>query len=87
MDQECLKPKQSGLEAALVNVIKAPEPYPAPGRALRNLVARCLITLYTRAESRTLFDTLQSLVAVVGDFKMLDKDVYKMYAVLHMISI
>ena len=78
MYQEYLKSRQSDLEAALVNVIKAPEPYPTPGRALRNLVARCLITLYTRAESRTLFDTLQAFMAIVGDFKVQDKDTNKM---------
>lgn len=36
--------------------------------------------LYTKGETRTLFDALQSFVKIVGDFKAQDKDVNKMYA-------
>ncbi|KAF8916460.1 clathrin-coated vesicle protein [Mucidula mucida] len=57
-----LKSKQADIEAALVKVISGPSPYPPPGRAIRNVVARCLVTLYTRSETRTLFDTLQSFL-------------------------
>jgi hypothetical protein len=66
--QEHLKSKQADLEASLVKVVLAQDPYPIPGRALRNCVARCFIALYTRAETRTLFDTLQAFIKVIIDF-------------------
>ncbi|KAG7093998.1 hypothetical protein E1B28_007627 [Marasmius oreades] len=75
-----LKSKQSELEAILVKIILSPEPYPSPGRALRNVVARCLIVLYRRAETRTLFDTLQALLKVTSDFKTPDMDARKIAA-------
>lgn len=77
-----MKSSQSALEATLVKVITSPEPYPSPGRALRNPTARCLVSLYTRGETRTLFDTLQSFMKIVGDFKTPDKDMNKMYVSL-----
>ncbi|THU92726.1 clathrin-coated vesicle protein [Dendrothele bispora CBS 962.96] len=75
-----LKSHQAELEATLAKIILAPEPYPAPGRALRVAVARCLTLLYTRAESRSLFDTLQAFMKVTSDFKAVDKDVHKIAA-------
>ncbi|KAI0054064.1 clathrin-coated vesicle protein [Auriscalpium vulgare] len=66
---EDVKSTQRDLETTLVNVVTVREPYPLPGRALRNLVASCLILLYTRGESKTLFDALLSFLKVVGDFK------------------
>ncbi|KAL0060432.1 hypothetical protein AAF712_012801 [Marasmius tenuissimus] len=72
-----IKSKQSELEATLVKIILAPEPYPSPGRALRNVVARCMTILYRRGESRTLFDTLQAFIKVTTDFKTPDMDVRK----------
>jgi hypothetical protein len=80
--QEHLKSKQANLEASLVKVVLAQEPYPIPGRALRNCVARCFIALYTRAETRTLFDTLQAFIKVIIDFKTPDRDSHKMCVIL-----
>ena len=57
--------------------------HPAPGRAIRNLVGRCLIALYTRGETRTLFDTMQSFLKIVGDVKAVDKDANKMCVVVY----
>lgn len=74
-----MKSAQSALEATFIKVITAPEPYPPPGRALRNVTSRCFGALYTRGETRTLFDTLQVFMKVVGDFKTPDKDTNKMY--------
>ena len=34
--------------------------------------------MYTRAETRTMFDTLQAFLRLVGDSKSVDKDVVKM---------
>ncbi|PWN53232.1 hypothetical protein IE53DRAFT_199598 [Violaceomyces palustris] len=44
-----------------------PSNYPKPARPARHLIARCFILLFTKTESRSLFDTLQSLVRVAGD--------------------
>ncbi|KAF9269100.1 clathrin-coated vesicle protein [Marasmius fiardii PR-910] len=71
-----LKSKQSELEVILVKIIISPEPYPSPGRALRNVVARCLILLYRRGETRTLFDTLQAFLKVTSDFKTPNMDAF-----------
>ena len=62
-----------------MKIISASQGYPPPGRALRNLVGRSLVVLYTRGETRTLFDTLQALLCLVGDVGNLDKDVLKVY--------
>ncbi|KAF4622079.1 hypothetical protein D9613_008980 [Agrocybe pediades] len=50
------------------NTTTTSEQSPSPGRAIRNLVGRCFVRLYTRAETRTLFDTMQALLRMVGDF-------------------
>ncbi|KAJ6451571.1 hypothetical protein C8R45DRAFT_946123 [Mycena sanguinolenta] len=47
-----LKAKQADVEATLVKIVLAQDPYPIPSRALRNCVARCFIALYTRACAR-----------------------------------
>lgn len=77
---EHLKAKQADLEATLSKVVLAQAPYPIPGRALRNCVARCLVALYTRGETRTLFDTLQSFMKVIIDFKTPDRESQKIAA-------
>lgn len=70
---------QKDLEASFINVVTSREPYPVPGRAIRNLVASCLLVLYTRGDSKNMFDTLIALLKVVGDFKApSDRDQYKM---------
>ncbi|KAF8206326.1 armadillo-type protein [Mycena galopus ATCC 62051] len=77
---ELLKSKQADLEAALVKIVLAQDPCPIPGRALRNCVARCFIALYTKGETRTLFDTLQAFIKVIIDFKTPDRDSHKIAA-------
>jgi len=77
-----LKPIQGELEQTFIKIISASEGYPLPGRAFRNLVGRSLVALYTRGETRTLFDTLQALLRLVGDVKSLEKDVVRMYVVM-----
>ncbi|KAJ7193893.1 armadillo-type protein [Mycena pura] len=77
---EHLKAKQADLETTLVKVVLAQDPYPVPGRVLRNCVARCFVTLYTRGDTRTLFDTLQAFMKVILDFKTPDRDSHKIAA-------
>jgi hypothetical protein len=67
--QAIARASQSHLEKTMLKVIEAQESYPLPGRSLRKLVSRCLVLIYTRGETRTLFDTLQRLIKLVGDFK------------------
>jgi HEAT repeat-containing protein 5 len=76
--QEDIKATQKDLEAGLINVIASREPYPAPGRALRNLVASCFLNLYTRGDSKNMFDTLIAFLKIANDFKAADRDQHKM---------
>lgn len=71
---ETLKETQSSVEATLLKVLIPSETYPSPGRPLRNLAARCLLVLYNRGESRSLFDTLRALLKPASDIKATDKD-------------
>ncbi|KAF7308406.1 Clathrin-coated vesicle protein [Mycena chlorophos] len=75
-----LKTKHADVESALIRIVLAQDPFPVPGRALRNCAARCFVLLYTRGESRTLFDALQSFMKVVIDFKTPDRDAHKIAA-------
>lgn len=40
---------------------------PKPGRPIRHRIARCFVLLFTRAESRSLFDICQTLLRTAGD--------------------
>ncbi|KAI0063032.1 clathrin-coated vesicle protein [Artomyces pyxidatus] len=75
---EDIKSVHKDLETTLINVITVRDPYPLPGRALRNLVASCFLVLYTRGESKTLFDALLAFLKTAGDFKALpDREPHK----------
>lgn len=75
-----LKAKQAEIEETLLKIISSPDKYPSPGRAYRRAIGRCFVTLYTRGETRTMFDSLQVLMKLVGDFKVVDKDTSKIAA-------
>ncbi|KAH7927705.1 ARM repeat-containing protein [Leucogyrophana mollusca] len=77
---EHLKSAQPSLEAILLKVLSGSEPYPPPGRGLRNISTRCFIMLYNHGESRTLFDTLRLFLKTASDFKTSDKDLIKIAA-------
>ncbi|KAG1837702.1 armadillo-type protein [Suillus subalutaceus] len=64
---ETLKETQASVEATLLKVLIPSEPYPCPA-------ARCLLVLYHRGESRSLFDTLRVLLKPASDIKATDKD-------------
>lgn len=59
-----------------MKVILAQEPFP-PGRPLRNIVSRCFIAIYSLGETRTLYDTLQTFLRLIGDHKATDRDIQK----------
>ncbi|KAG9318303.1 armadillo-type protein [Chiua virens] len=65
-----LKSTQPSVEETLFKVVCGNDNYPLPGRGLRNLAARCFIIQYTRGDSRTLFDTLRTLLKTAGDVKI-----------------
>ncbi|KAG9219717.1 hypothetical protein CCMSSC00406_0010180 [Pleurotus cornucopiae] len=75
---DTLKGTQNTLEQIFVKIISTS--CTLHTRAILQLVARCLIKLYRRGETRTLFDTLQALMKIVGDFKVMDKDTVKVAA-------
>ena len=75
--QDELKELHGKFEGVLTKAITAPEPFPSPGRPIRNIATRCLNTIFTRGETRNLFDTIRSLLNVVGDLKAYDADIKK----------
>jgi hypothetical protein len=81
--QDDIKTAQKDLEASLLDVISSREPYPVPGRALRNLVASCILILYTRGDSKNMFDTLLAFLKIASAFKApADRDQHKMYVLI-----
>ncbi len=67
--QDDIKTAQKDLETGLISIVSSSGSYPVPGHALRNLVASCFIILYTRGDSKNMFDTLIAFLKVAGDFK------------------
>ncbi|TBU59882.1 clathrin-coated vesicle protein [Dichomitus squalens] len=71
---EQLKVVQTDLEADMIKVITAPEPFPLPGRPVRRLVASCLKAFYMRGETKSLFDTIQAFLKLLAETKPPAKD-------------
>ncbi|CAE6397949.1 unnamed protein product [Rhizoctonia solani] len=71
---EELKSVQSATEATLLKCVNAASPFPMPGRPIRALVARCFLILYSRGETRSMYDTVQACLKVAGDAKLSDRD-------------
>ncbi|CAL1697978.1 unnamed protein product [Somion occarium] len=76
-----LKATQEALEGTLLNVLSGSGPYPPPGRPLRNLVARCFVALYSRGNTKSLFETLQALFKTAGEQKIATQDISRVAAV------
>ncbi|QRW26225.1 HEAT repeat protein [Rhizoctonia solani] len=74
MSVEELKAAQSTTEATLLKCINVTSPFPAPGRPIRSLVARCFLIIYSRGETLTMYDTVQACLKVAGDSKLSEKD-------------
>ncbi|CAM0141375.1 hypothetical protein VKS41_003918 [Umbelopsis sp. WA50703] len=72
IDADLLKKIQPKLEKTLLNFITMASP--KPRRPIRCLIGRCFILLYTRAETRTLFDTIVALQGTAGAGKNVDKE-------------
>ncbi|CAE7204243.1 unnamed protein product [Rhizoctonia solani] len=74
MTVEELKAAQSETEATLLKCVNVTSPFPMPGRPIRALVARCFLMLYSRGETRTMYDTVQACLKVAGDAKLAERD-------------
>ncbi|KAG8932860.1 hypothetical protein FRC02_000421 [Tulasnella sp. 418] len=66
---DTLKSCQSTVESVMVKAITGVSPFPSPGRPIRNSVARCLINIYSRGETKTRFDVMQSFIKTASDPK------------------
>jgi hypothetical protein len=77
--QDEIKAAQPRFEPTLVKLSTGVAPFPQPGRPLRNLVARSLVLLYTKGDTKTIYDVLQTYIRVAGDFKATDNDSAKTY--------
>ena len=64
---------------ALIKIVSTPETYPLPGRPVRELVAKCLVHIYTHGETKTLYDTVQSLLKFLPEAKTTLKEVHRVY--------
>lgn len=62
--QDDLKPAQAAFEATLLALLTAPPP--KPGRPLRHLIARCIVSLHRRSENRSLFDFVQEVLKIAS---------------------
>ncbi|KAG8714844.1 hypothetical protein FRC11_006860 [Ceratobasidium sp. 423] len=74
MSVEELKAAQSTTEATLLKCVNITSPFSMPGRPIRALVARCFLILYSRGETRTMYDTVQACLKVAGDAKLSERD-------------
>lgn len=45
-----------------------------PRRPIRFLIGRCYVVLYTRGDTRTLFDSVTALHSLIGANKNIDKE-------------
>ncbi|KAI9012871.1 armadillo-type protein [Gaertneriomyces semiglobifer] len=70
VSSDVLKTSQTQLEKLLLRHLVSM--LPKPSRTIRRLVARCLILIYSKGDTRTLFDTLSALQGMVANKKVED---------------
>ncbi|KAJ3190081.1 hypothetical protein HDU85_000372 [Gaertneriomyces sp. JEL0708] len=70
VSSDVLKTSQTQLEKLLLRHLGSM--LPKPSRTIRRLVARCLILIYSKGDTRTLFDTLSALQGMVANKKVED---------------
>lgn len=69
-----MKSSQASLESILVKAGTGVAPYPLPGRGVRAATARAIIALYTRGDTRTLFETVLAFLKVAAEPKPGERD-------------
>ncbi|KAG0172348.1 hypothetical protein DFQ30_010665 [Apophysomyces sp. BC1015] len=71
-DLDTLKHSQPLLEKTLLKLISLATA--KPRRPIRFLIGRCFVLLYTRGETRSLFDTVTALHSLIAASKNIDKE-------------
>lgn len=77
-----MKAEQLHLETHIINIVTRGSSFPSPGRPLRNVAARCLVLLYMKGDTKTIYDSLQTFIKVSGDAKAQDNELAKLYVSL-----
>ncbi|KAG2213412.1 hypothetical protein INT47_009085 [Mucor saturninus] len=72
IDADLLKKSQPFIEKTLFRLISLATA--KPRRPIRFLIGRCYVILYTRGDSRTLFDTVTALHSLISANKNIDKE-------------
>ncbi|KAG2232739.1 hypothetical protein INT48_009265 [Thamnidium elegans] len=72
IDVDVLKKSQPFIEKTLFRLISLATA--KPRRPIRFLIGRCYVILYTRGDSRTLFDTVTTLHSLISANKNIDKE-------------
>jgi hypothetical protein len=57
-----------------MKIALAKDSHTAPGRPVRNLLAKCYVSLYGKGDTRTVFDTINTFLKFAADAKIIDKD-------------
>ncbi|CAO3620701.1 unnamed protein product [Cunninghamella echinulata] len=70
--EDVLKQSQATLEKTLLRLISLSTA--KPRRPIRYLIGRCYVILYTRGDTRQLFDTITALHSLVSASKNIDKE-------------
>ncbi|KZO91157.1 hypothetical protein CALVIDRAFT_522023 [Calocera viscosa TUFC12733] len=71
-----IRQRFDGVERLLVKIAICSDGLPFPSRPIRHALSRCFVKLYNRTESRTLYDTLQTLLKSTAEAttKSVDRD-------------
>ncbi|KZT57919.1 hypothetical protein CALCODRAFT_495577 [Calocera cornea HHB12733] len=71
-----IRQRFEAIEKLLVKIAVGSEGLPFTSRPIRHALSRCLVKLYGRTESRTLYDTLQTLLKSIAEAptKLTDRD-------------
>lgn len=72
IDIEILKKSQPTIEKTLLRLISLATA--KPRRPIRFLIGRCYVILYTKGETRSLFDTVTALHSLISANKNIDKE-------------
>ncbi|QRV99686.1 HEAT repeat protein [Ceratobasidium sp. AG-Ba] len=81
---DTVKAAQADTERVLLKAVAATPPFPVPGRPIRALIARSLLALYARAETRSLYDAVHACLKIAGETKVSERDAR--VAALHVVG-
>ncbi|KAI8808458.1 armadillo-type protein [Cladochytrium replicatum] len=81
--KETLRPYQSNIEKALIRFLGSSSPKPT--KPIRQLIARCMVGIYSGSDTRTLFDTIVAIQNLINGKKDLDPAIRR--AAIHCIGV